>query len=88
MLHENALQRARIYELKEQLAAITKRKSCKRKRIQHGGTMEYGNTAAQVAAGTSAVPQRLKKARSSGEQEPAQPTVRRYGNYGGTGHNA
>ncbi|KAF1927270.1 uncharacterized protein M421DRAFT_66129 [Didymella exigua CBS 183.55] len=40
MLHENALQRAQIHELEEQLAEITKRKSRKRKRIQQGGTME------------------------------------------------
>jgi hypothetical protein len=33
MLHQNALQAARIYELEEQLAEITKRKSRKRKRI-------------------------------------------------------
>ena len=33
MLHQNALQAARITELKEQLAVITKRKSRKRKRI-------------------------------------------------------
>ena len=33
MLHETALQRARISELEEQLAVMTKRKSRKRKRI-------------------------------------------------------
>jgi hypothetical protein len=35
-----------------------------------------------VAAGRS------KKARGGGDQERAQPTVRRCGNCGGTGHNA
>ncbi|KAF1922672.1 uncharacterized protein M421DRAFT_409690, partial [Didymella exigua CBS 183.55] len=63
MLHENALQRARIHELEEQLAEMTKRKSRKRKRIQQGGTMEYGTAAAQVAAEASIAPQRSKKAR-------------------------
>jgi hypothetical protein len=87
MLHENALQRARIYELKEQLAEITKRKSRKRKRIQQGGTIEYGTAAAQVAAEASAALQRSKRARGSG-QEPAQPALRRCGNCGRTGHNA
>ena len=62
MLHENALQRARISELEEQLAVMTKRKSRKRKRIQQGDTKEYG---------TAAAPQRSKKTRSSGDQEPA-----------------
>ena len=46
MLHENALQRARISELGEQLAVMTKRKSRKRKQIQKGGTIEYGTAAA------------------------------------------
>ena len=53
MLHQNALQAARITELEEQLAAVTKRKARKRKRLQHGGTLEYGEGAAQVAAEAS-----------------------------------
>ena len=88
MLHENALQRARIHELEEQLAEMTKRKSRKRKRIQQGGTIEYRTAAAQVAAEASAAPQRSKKARGSGDQELAQPALRRCRNCGGTGHNA
>jgi hypothetical protein len=72
MLHQNALLAARNRELKEQLAEITKRKSRKRKRIQQGGTMEYGTAAVQVAAKASAAPQRSKKARGGGDQEPAQ----------------
>jgi len=50
--------------------------------------MEYGTAAAQVAAEASAAPQRSKKARGSGDQEPAQLAVRRCGNCGQTGHNA
>jgi hypothetical protein len=46
MLHQNALQTARISELKEQLAVMTKRKTRKRKRIQQGGTIEYSEAAA------------------------------------------
>ncbi|KAK1920508.1 hypothetical protein P3342_002808 [Pyrenophora teres f. teres] len=88
MLHQNALLVARIHEVEEQLAVITKRKSRKRKRIQQGGTMEYGTAAAQVAAEASAAPQRSKRARGSSDQEPAQPAVRRCGNCGKTGHNA
>jgi hypothetical protein len=49
-VHQNALQAARIAELKEQLAVTTKRKTRKRKRIQQDGTMEYGEAAAKVAA--------------------------------------
>jgi hypothetical protein len=67
---------------------MTKRKSRKRKRIQQGGTIEYGTAAAQVAAEASVAARRSKKARAGGDQEPAQPTLRRCGNCGGTGHNA
>jgi hypothetical protein len=88
ILHQNALLAARNRELEEQLAIMTKRKTRKRKHIQHGGTIEYSEAAAQVAAKASAGPQRSKKARGSGDQEPAQPAVRRCGNCGGTGHNA
>jgi len=88
MLHQNALLAARNLELEEQLAVMTKRKSRKRKRIQQGGTMEYGTAAAQVAAEASVAPQRSKKARGSSDQEPAQPTLRRGGNCCRTRHNA
>jgi hypothetical protein len=88
MLHQNALLAARNYELKEQLAVMTKRKSRKRKRIQQGGTMEYGEAAAQVAAEASVAAERSKKACGGGDQERAQPALRRCGNCGGTGHNA
>jgi hypothetical protein len=67
MLHQNALQAARIHELEEQLAVITKRKTRKRKHIQHGGTIEYSEAAAQVAAKASAGPQRSKKARGGSD---------------------
>jgi hypothetical protein len=46
MLHQNALQAARISELEEQLVAMTKRKTRERKHIQHGGTMESRTAAA------------------------------------------
>jgi hypothetical protein len=56
MLYQNALLTARVHKLKEQLAVVTKRKSRKHKRIQQGGTVEYGTAAAQVAAEASIVP--------------------------------
>jgi hypothetical protein len=87
MLHGSALIGAHITKLKEQLAVITKRKARKRKQIQHGGTIEYGEASAQVAATASVAPQRSKKARGGGH-ETAQPALRRCGNCGGTGHNA
>jgi hypothetical protein len=46
---------------------MTKRKSRKRKRIQQGGTIEYGEAAAQIAAEASVAAERSKKARSSSD---------------------
>ena len=88
MMHGSALMGARIAELEEQLAVITKRKTRKRKRIQHGGTMEYGEASAQVATEASAASQRSKKARGGDGHETAQPALRRCGNCKETGHNA
>jgi len=53
---------------------MTKHKARKRKRIQHGGTMEYGIAALYVAIKVSIVPQPFKKACGSGGQEKAQLT--------------
>ena len=53
MLHENVLIKARVRELVEQLAVITKRKSRKRKQIQYSSTLEYSPAALQVAAKAS-----------------------------------
>ena len=53
---------ARLTELKVQLELITKRKTRKRKQIQKGSTLEYGEGAAQVASEASAALQPSKKA--------------------------
>jgi hypothetical protein len=88
MLHKNVLMEARVRELEEQLAEITKRKARKRKRIQTGGTIEYGIGVSYVASEVQAASQSSKKARSSSNQERAPPAQRRCGNCGETGHNA
>jgi hypothetical protein len=67
---------------------MTKRKLRKRKRLQHGGALDCGKAADQVAAEASVAANRSKKARSSGDQERAQPALRRCGNCGGTGYTA
>ena len=41
---------------------MTKRKARKRKRIQHGSTIEYGTVVSYVATKVSIVPQPSKKA--------------------------
>ena len=88
MLHENVIMKSRIHQLEEQVAVLTKRTSRKRKRIQHGGTIEYGAAALAAAQGASSSRTIVKKARSSGGQERAQPGQRHCGNCGKTGHNA
>lgn len=88
IMHQNSLLVACIYEVEEQIAVIIKRKSRKRKQIQHDSTIEYRNAAAQVALEASAAPQQSKKARSSGSKELAQRAVRRFRNCSRTGHNA
>lgn len=42
MLHQKVLTSSRIAELEEQLAKMTKRRGCERKRVQTGGMIEYG----------------------------------------------
>jgi hypothetical protein len=88
MLHQNALQAARIHELEEQLAVVTRRKARKRKRLQHRGTLEYSEAADQVAASTALVANPSKKTRSGSAPERAPSTRRRCGTCGETGHNA
>jgi hypothetical protein len=63
MLHQNVLLAARCHKLEEQLAAITKRKTRKRKWIQKGGTMVYGEAAALATT------ERLKKACGDDDRE-------------------
>jgi len=50
--------------------------------------MEYSKAAAQVAAEASVTARRSKRARGGGDQERAQPALRRCGNCSRTGHNA
>jgi hypothetical protein len=50
--------------------------------------MEYGEAAAQVAAEAYMAAGRSKKARCGGDQERAQPALRRCRNCGRTRHNA
>ena len=88
MLHENVLMKARVRELEEQLAAVTKRRGRKRKRIQKGGTLDFGAGASQAAESASTRRIISKKARGGGSQEKAQPGQRHCGICGRVGHNA
>ena len=66
MLHKNILIKARVRELKEQLAAVTKRRERKRKQIQIGSTIEFSAGALQVAESASAARITAKKSSSRG----------------------
>ena len=88
MLHENVLIKARVRELEEQLAAVTKRRGRKRKRIQTGGTLDFGAGASQVAESSSAGRTTSKKARGEGSQERALLGQRHCRTCGRTGHNS
>jgi hypothetical protein len=79
---------SRITELEQQIDILTKRKTRKRKRIQHSGTMEYSTTSAQVATEGSSLSKRAKKQRPSGINEPAHSALRHYSKCRGTGHNS
>ena len=65
MLHQNTLLAAYVSELEQQLDTITKRKARKRKRIQHGVTIEYSVGSAKVATEASTATQQSKKTRRS-----------------------
>jgi hypothetical protein len=88
MLHKNVLMEARVHELEEQLAAITKRKTRKRKRIQTGGTMDFGEGVSYVASEAQGATQSSKKACGSPGDKHALPGQRHCRNCGKTGHNA
>ena len=66
MLHKNILIKARVRELKEQVAELTKRRGRKRKQIQTGGTLEFSAGALQVAKSASTACTRSKKSSSKG----------------------
>ena len=65
MLHKNVIIKLQIQQLKEQIAELTKRKTRKRKQVQHGSTIEYSKAALYVAKSAGAAYTVLKKARSS-----------------------
>jgi hypothetical protein len=66
MLHKNILIKARVQELKEQVAKLTRRRGRKRKRIQTGSIIEFGTGALQVAESASAARTTSKKSSSRG----------------------
>jgi hypothetical protein len=71
ILHQNVLLTSHITELEQQIEILTKRKTRKRKRIQHSGIIDYSTTLAQVAAEGSSLSKRAKKQRPLGSNKLA-----------------
>ena len=69
-------------------AALTKRKSRKRKRLQIGRTISTKEARELAAKKASTTKSKRLKAREGSKAEGSAPRQRRYGRYGGTGHNA
>jgi hypothetical protein len=67
MLYKNVLIKARVWELEEQIAELTRRKGRKRKRIQIGSMIEFSVGASQVAKSASTARTISKKARGSSD---------------------
>jgi hypothetical protein len=71
MLYQNMLLTLRIIELEQQIDILMKRKTRKRRRIQHSRIIEYSTILAQVATEGSSSSKRAKKQRTLGSDKPA-----------------
>jgi hypothetical protein len=88
MVAQVVLMKQRIEQLEKQNEELTKRKSRKRKRIQQGGTLNFSVGAQAAAEDLPAAQASGKRARGDSGANTTQPTRRRCGRCGETGHNA
>ena len=88
LLHQNTHMAARIKELEELNDTLTRRKSRKRKRIQSGGVLNFGEASQTVAAESPSSHASKKSTRGGESSRVAHSTQRRCGRCGQTGHNA
>lgn len=86
--HQLALIRKERDELREALAAATERKSHKRKKIQSGGSMTIGEAQRLTALKEFGARSDGKKPKKQVRAEGGEPSQRRCGRCGETGHNA
>ena len=87
-MHEMALMRAEIQDLRQANEILSRRRRAKRTRLQHRGkmTVEEGRDLTdQIDIDTQVVAELSK---SGGQGRSARPGVRRCGTCGKTGHNA
>ena len=88
MNHRLLFLESQVAELQEANAATNGRRARKRKRIQQGGTLTFKAgqaTGAELQKSGSSSSKRVQGGDGSGA---GQPTQRRCGNCGGTGHNS
>lgn len=88
LAHQDVLMMGQLTELREQIEVLSKRKARKRKRLQHGGVLDFGRGADLVAESPSVATRASKRARVGGDAEGQLSTQRRCGRCGETGHNA
>ena len=88
LAHEHELMRDRIATLEKALHEATKRKSRKRKRVQDGRTLTYDGGSQLASINNGTVGESTKGGGSKARADGVQPTRRRCGNCGRTGHNA
>ena len=86
--HQAELMRDRVATLEKALEEASKRKSRKRKRIQKGEDISFEAASQLVPVDNGTVGESTKKSRGKARADGAQPTQRRCGNCGETGHNA
>ena len=88
MAHQAELFRDQITSLEKAVEDATRRKSRKRKCIQQGGTLTYKDRSQLAPVENNTVVQSTKRSSGKARADGVQPTQRRCGNCGGTGHNA
>jgi hypothetical protein len=88
MIHESTLMKDRIAQLEQQVEELSKRKSRKRKRIQKGGILQFGEASQLDATESPTAQGGSKRTRGGGGADGTQPTQRRCRRCRETGHNA
>jgi ribosomal protein L32 len=88
MIHQGVLMRQQVSELQEANKAATRRKSHKRKRVQKEGTLTVEDGVRLTTLKEFGARSNGKKAKKRAHVEVGEPSQRRCGRCGETGHNA
>ena len=88
IMHENALLRAELREVREANEILSRRRRAKRIRLQKGGMMTVGEARDLIDQMDVDMQVVAESSRSGGQGRSARPGVRRCSVCGKTGHNA